>query len=76
MQGLRGGLGADPLNINELRAVLRLLRYIHAATDPDLAKALARARPGDIAVPAADSRLVPAADCVHVLTCPPRLLRR
>lgn len=75
LQGLRGSLGADSLNINELRAVLRLLRYARSATDADLARALARGR-SQVCVPAADSRLVPAAECVHVLTAPRRLLRR
>ena len=77
LQGLRGSLGTAPLNINEVRAVLRLLRYTCDATDPDLGRSMQRARAsGDIAVPAADSRLVPTAVCVHALSCPLQLLRR
>ena len=77
LQGLRGSLGSAPLNINEVRAVLRLLRYVANATDPDLGRSLQRARAsGAVAVPAADSRLVPAASCVHALSCPLQLLRR
>lgn len=70
-------LGSDPLNINEARAVLRLLRYICSHKDPELLSLLKRARAANqILVLAADSRLVPASDCVHTATCPPHLLSR
>ncbi|BDA44284.1 probable Sacsin [Coccomyxa sp. Obi] len=77
LQGLRRTLGSAPLNINEVRAVLRLLRYICQHKDPELLRLLSRMRAADaVLVPAADSRLVPASACVHTLTCPPHLLSR
>ncbi len=76
-QGLRRTLGSAPLNINEVRAVLRLLRYICKHKDPELLRLLRRAQAADgVLVPAADSRLVPASACAHTLTCRPHLLSR
>ena len=76
-QGLRRTLGSAPLNINEVRAVLRLLRYICQHKDPQLLALLRSAGAADaVPVPAADSRLVSASACVHTLTCPPHLLSR
>ena len=77
MQGLRRTLGSAPLNINEVHAVLQLLRYICQHKDPDLLQLLGRMHAADaVLVPAADSRLVPTSACVHTLTCPPHLLSR
>ncbi len=77
IQGLRRTLGSAPLNINEVRAVLRLLRYICQLKDLELLRLLDRMRAADaVLVPAADSRLVPTSACVHTLTCPPHLLSR
>ena len=63
--------------MNELLAVLRLLRYVCSHKDAELARLVKRAHArGQIAVPDSECCLVPTSACVHSHNCPPQLLAR
>ena len=76
-QGLGSGLAGCPLNVNELRAALRLLAAIAQPSDAqglrDLQRALKR---GQLLVPSAPGELAPLGSCTHMHTAPTRLLNR
>lgn len=63
--------------MNELLAVLRLLRYVCSHKDAELARLVKRAHArGQIAVPDSDCCLVPTSECLHSHNCPPQLHAR
>ena len=77
MQGVKGTIGTGPFNINELLAMLRLLRYVCSHKDAELARLVKRAHArGQVMVPDSGCCLVPTSACVHAHTCPPQLLAR
>ena len=77
LQGLASSLAGCALNVNELRAALRLLAAIAQPSDAqglwDLQKAL---RKGQLLVPSASGELAPLGSCAHMHTAPTRLLNR
>ena len=77
MQALGSGLDSCALNVNELRAALRLLAAIAQPSDAqglrDLQRALKR---GQLLVPSASGELAPLGACAHMHTAPTRLLNR
>ena len=77
MQGVRDTVGSGPFNINELLAVVRLLRYVCSHKEAELARLVKRAHArGQVMVPDSGCCLVPTSACVHAHTCPPQLLAR
>ena len=77
MQGVKDTIGSGPFNINELLAMLRLLRYVCSHKDAELARLVKRAHArGQVIVPDSGCCLVPTSACVHAHTCPPQLLAR
>ena len=70
-------MGTGPFNVNELLAMLRLLRYVCSHKDAELARFVKRAHAsGQIMVPDSDCCLVATSACVHTHGCPPQLLAR
>ncbi|KAK9798935.1 hypothetical protein WJX73_003884 [Symbiochloris irregularis] len=77
LQGMAASLGRCRLNTNEVQAVVRVLQALCAANDAASAQQLQLAwQRGDLAVPAASSRLVPVGTCVHKGSAPARMLNR
>ncbi|KAK9808692.1 hypothetical protein WJX72_002029 [[Myrmecia] bisecta] len=77
LQGVRGHFGPSALNINDCRAVMRLLQYITSHQAASLAVPIQRAlQHGHISVPARTCHLVNAVTCVHAASAPSRLLDR
>ena len=77
VQGVKDTIGTGPFNINELLAVLRLLRYVCSHRDAELARLVKRAHArSQIMVPDSGCCLVPTSACAHAHTCPPQLLAR
>ena len=77
VQRVKETVGSGPFNVNELLAVLRLLRYVCSHKDAELARLVKRAHArGQIRVPNSDCCLVATSACVHTHTCPPQLLAR
>ena len=76
-QGVKDTVGTGPFNVNELLAMLRLLRYVCSHKDAELARLVKRAHAsGQIMVPDSDCCLVATSACVHTHGCPPQLLAR
>jgi hypothetical protein len=72
-----GAAGGRCLNINECRALIRLLRALCDAADPAaVAQIRSAAQRGAVWVPAADGRAVRSGACVHTATATGRLLSR
>ena len=77
LQSMASSIGAYALNTNEVNAVVRVLRAMCAANDATSATELQRAwQRGNLAVPAANNRMVPVSACVHKGSAPARLLNR
>ena len=77
VQGVKDTIGSGPFNINELLAMLRLLRYVCSHKDAELARLVKRAHArGQVMVPDSGCCLVPTSACIHAHTCPPQLLAR
>ena len=77
LQGLHSSMGSAALNINQCRAVMRLLQALCASTDAASVREVQRAaHQGELCVPSLESRLVPARDCVCVSAASNRLLHR
>ena len=76
-QGVRETIGSGPFNVNELLAMLRLLRYVCSHKDAELARLVKRAHArAQIMVPDSDCCLVATSACIHTHNCPPQLLAR
>ena len=77
LQGLHSSMGSAALNINQCRAVMRLLQAMCESTDAASVWEVQRAaQQGQLYVPSLESRLVPARDCVCVSAASNRLLHR
>lgn len=77
LEGLHSSMGSAALNINQCRAVMRLLQALCASTDAASVREVQRAaHQGELCVPSLESRLVPARDCVCVSAASNRLLHR
>ena len=77
MQGVKETIGSGPFNVNELLAMLRLLRYVCSHKDAELARLVKRAHGrGQIMVPDSYCCLVATSACVHTHKCPSQLLAR
>ena len=77
MQGVKDTIGSGRFNVNELLAMLRLLRYVCSHRDAELVRLGKRAQArGQVMVPDSDCCLVPTSACVHTHNCPPQLLAR
>ena len=77
VQGMAASLRGCRLNTNEVQAVVRVLQALCAASDAASAQQLQLAwQRGDLAVPAASSRLVLVGTCVHKGSAPSRMLNR
>lgn len=76
-QGMKETIGMGPFNVNELLAMLRLLRYVCSHKDAELMRLVKRAHArGQILVPNSDCCLVATSACVRTHSCPPQLLAR
>lgn len=77
VQGIKDTIGSGAYNVNELLAVLRLLRYVCSHKDAELARLVKRAHArGQVMVPDTGCCLVATSACVHTHGCPPQLLAR